>query len=50
MAVGEIGGHCKSYCFVLTLVRENNILVREKSANFKFDLLCVPSNNCDFAA
>ena len=42
MAVGEIGGRCKSYYFVLTLVRENQIFVREKSGNFKVDLLCEP--------
>ena len=43
------GGRCKSYCFVLTLVRENHILVREnyilvreKSGNFTVDLLCEP--------
>ena len=35
MDVGEIGGCCKSYCFVLTLVRE-------KSGNFKVHLLCEP--------
>ena len=33
MAVGEIGGRCKSYYFVFNLVRE-------KSGNFKVDLLC----------
>ena len=42
MAVGEIGGFCQSYYFVLTLVMENHILVREKSGNFKVDLLCAP--------
>ena len=37
MAVGEVGGHCKSYYVVVTLVREN-------SGNFKVDLLflCEP--------
>ena len=35
MAVGEIGGCCKSYYFVLTLVSE-------KSGNFNVDLLCEP--------
>ena len=35
MADVEIGGHCKSYYFVLTLVRE-------KSVNFKVDPLCEP--------
>ena len=35
MAVGEVGGHCKSYYFVLTLVSEN-------SGNFKVDILCEP--------
>ena len=40
--MGEIEGRCKSFYFVLTLVRENHILVREKSGNFKVDLLCEP--------
>ena len=31
-----------NYYFVLTLVRENHILVREKSENYKVDLLCEP--------
>ena len=35
MAIGEVEGRCKSYYFVLTLVRE-------KSGNFKVDLLCEP--------
>ena len=39
-----VGCCCKSYYFVLTLVRENHILVREKSGNFKIDLLCEPCN------
>ena len=33
-AIGDVRGRCKSYYFVLTLVRENHILVREKSGNF----------------
>ena len=37
MAVGEIGGCCKGYYFVLTLVREI-------SMNFKVYLLCEPCN------
>ena len=43
MAVGEIGGRCESYYFVLILVRENLILVMEKSGNFKIDLLTTPN-------
>ena len=42
MAVGEVGGCCKSYNCVLILVRENQILVKEKSGSFKVDLLCEP--------
>ena len=38
----EVGDRCKNNYFVLTLVRENHILVREKSGNFKADLLCKP--------
>ena len=30
VAEGEIGGRCKCFYFVLTLVRENHILVSEK--------------------
>ena len=36
--MGEIGGHCESYYCVLNLVRE-------KSGNFKVDLLCEPCIN-----
>ena len=35
MAVGDVGGHCKVTILSLTLVRE-------KSENFKVDLLCEP--------
>ena len=46
MAVGEVGGYCRSY-YVPTLVREIHILVREKKGNFKVDLLCEPCITCD---
>ena len=40
MAIGEVGGRCKSYYFVLTLVRENHIYSGKSQGILKL-IFCV---------